>query len=67
MSTLKYFTRTAHLLRSFNFRTKKEKENTVNELIHPRLTATTDNLARKKAPNTLLYLMYSEENEALFI
>lgn len=68
MRTSKYFTRTSHLLSSFNFRTKKDTgKNTTNELIHPRFVTATDNLAEKKVPNSLLYLMYSEENETLFI
>lgn len=40
-----------------------------NELVHPRfgLTDSEDNNAQKKAPNSLLFLMYSKENETLFI
>ncbi|RTY75966.1 hypothetical protein EKM02_05775 [Flavobacterium sp. RSP49] len=69
MSTTKYFTKTFRLLKSINFRNKKEKENdSKNELIHPRFEISkNDVLAQKIVPNSLLFLMYSQENEALFI
>lgn len=39
-----------------------------NELAHPRFGITEeDKNAAKKAPNSLLFLMYSKENETLFI
>jgi hypothetical protein len=39
-----------------------------NELIHPRFGITeTDKKEEKKEPNSLLFLMYSKENETLFI
>ncbi|RTY65880.1 hypothetical protein EKM05_10135 [Flavobacterium sp. GSP27] len=69
MSTTKYFTKTFRLLKSINFRNKKEKENdSKNELIHPRFEISkNDVLAQKIVTNSLLFLMYSQENEALFI
>ncbi|RTY86385.1 hypothetical protein [Flavobacterium sp. RSP15] len=69
MSTTKYFIKTFRLLKSINFRNKKEKENdSKNELIHPRFEISkNDVLAQKIVPNSLLFLMYSQENEALFI
>ncbi len=69
MSTTKYFPKTVELLESINFRNKKEKENdSKNELIHPRFEISkNDALAQKTVPNSLLFLMYSQENEALFI
>ncbi|WDF60241.1 hypothetical protein PQ462_02465 [Flavobacterium sp. KACC 22758] len=50
--------------------TKTERNNPppINELIHPSFGITeTDKKAVKKAPNSLLFLMYSKENETLFI
>jgi|GEM_PF-5227365 len=39
-----------------------------NELIHPRFVLTeTDALTKNKAVHSLLFLMYSQENESLFI
>ncbi len=39
-----------------------------NELIHPRFVLTeTDMLTKTKTVNSLLFLMYSQENESLFI
>ncbi|RTY80927.1 hypothetical protein EKL97_09265 [Flavobacterium sp. LS1P28] len=69
MSTTKYFTKTFRLLKSINFRNKKEKENdSKNGLIHPRFEISkNDVLAQKIVTNSLLFLMYSQENEALFI
>jgi hypothetical protein len=67
MKTLKYFSKAFQVLRHL-----KNKENKVeqpkNELIHPRFEITkNDPLAQKKVPNSLLFLMYSKENEELFI
>ena len=69
MSTTKYFSKTFQLLKSLNFRNKKNYENdSKNELIHPRFEISKDDvLARKLVPNSLLILMYSEENEELFV
>ncbi|MFV8369104.1 hypothetical protein [Flavobacterium sp. LB2R40] len=69
MSTTKYFPKTFQLLRSINFRRKNENEyDSKNELIHPRFEISkNDALAQKKVPNSLLFLMYSKENETLFI
>ncbi len=69
MSTTKYFLKTFRSLKSLNFRNKKNYESdSNNELIHPRFEISNDDvLARKLVPNSLLFLMYSEENEALFV
>lgn len=69
MSTTKYFLKTFRSLKSLNFRNKKNYESdSSNELIHPRFEISNDDvLARKLVPNSLLFLMYSEENEALFV
>jgi len=66
MSTLNYFTRTFSKLRN---RTKRNNPPPPNELIHPSfgITEPADNTAEKKTPNSLLFLMYSKENETLFI
>ncbi len=69
MSTTKYFSKTFQLLKSLNFINKKNYENdSKNELIHPRFEISKDDvLARKLVPSSLLFLMYSEENEELFV
>ena len=69
MSATKYFTKTFQVLKSIDFKRKNEKENSSkNELIHPRFEISkNDALAQKIVPNSLLFLMYSQENEALFI
>ncbi|MNQ77821.1 hypothetical protein D3C85_927110 [compost metagenome] len=65
MSTLNYLSRTFSTLKN---RTKKNNPPPKNELIHPRFGITeTDQKADKKEPNSLLFLMYSKENETLFI
>ncbi|MBB1192913.1 hypothetical protein DNC80_04425 [Flavobacterium sp. SOK18b] len=57
------------LLRKGLWRTKKRNNtNVTNELIHPRFEmATNDVTALKTVPNSLLFLMYSKENDVLFI
>lgn len=70
MSTTKYFPKTFQLVESINFRNKEEEkeDDSKNELIHPRFEISkNDALAQKTVPNSLLFLMYSQENEALFI
>ncbi|MFV8343996.1 hypothetical protein [Flavobacterium sp. XS2P39] len=69
MRTIKYFPRTFRLLKKFSFRNRIENsEDSKNELIHPRFEiAKNDPLAQKLVPNSLLFLMYSKENEELFI
>ncbi|QOG02708.1 hypothetical protein [Flavobacterium sp. MDT1-60] len=65
MSTLNYLSRKFSTLKN---RTKKNNPPPKNELIHPRFGITeTDQKADKKEPNSLLFLMYSKENETLFI
>ena len=65
MSTLNYLSRTFSTLKN---RTKRNNPPPKNELIHPRFGITeTDQKADKKEPNSLLFLMYSKENETLFI
>ncbi|MEN2399695.1 hypothetical protein GKZ90_0007895 [Flavobacterium sp. MC2016-06] len=67
MSTVNYLTKTFSTLK--NWRAKRNNPPPpVNELIHPSFGITeTDKNAVKKAPNSLLFLMYSKENETLFI
>ena len=69
MSISKYFPKTFQLLKGFSFRTKTEKENdSKNELTNPRFEISkNDSLAQKIVPNSLLFQMYSKENEELFI
>jgi hypothetical protein len=41
---------------------------TKNELVHPRFEIDKDNaLTQKSVSNSLLFLMYSKENETLFV
>ena len=66
MSATNYLTRTFSKLKSI--RTKRNNPPPVNELIHPSFgIAETDKNTEKKVPNSLLFLMYSKENETLFI
>lgn len=66
MSATNYLARTFSKLK--NGRTKRNNPSPINELIHPSFGITeTDKNAEKKAPNSLLFLMYSKENETLFI
>lgn len=66
MSTQNYFAKRFGFLKFF--RTKKSIIiQTTNELAHPRFGMETNEAAGKKAPNSLLFLMYSTENETLFI
>ena len=52
----------------FKFRTKKSKVIIPeNVLIHPRFELKTTAVGGQKASNSLLALMYSEENDVLFI
>jgi hypothetical protein len=69
MRTLKNFPRTFRLLKNFSFRNRTENNNDLkNDLIHPRFEVSkNDPLAEKIVSNSLLFLMYSEENEELFI
>ncbi|WP_394775906.1 hypothetical protein [Flavobacterium sp.] len=67
MSTLNYFTKTFSSLK--NLRTKRNNPPPpTNELVHPRFgISEADKTAEKKESNSLLFLMYSKENETLFI
>ncbi|MDR7208213.1 hypothetical protein [Flavobacterium piscis] len=66
MSRFNYLTRAFSTLKSI--RTKRNNPPPKNELIHPRFGITeTDMTVEKKEPNSLLFLMYSKENETLFI
>lgn len=69
MSATKYVAKTFQLLKNLNFRNKRKKGNDfINELIDSRFgVSINDNLSQTKVPNSLLFLMYSKENEALFI
>ena len=69
MSATKYFARAFQSLKSINFRNKTKKGNDfINELIHPRFEITeNDKTVQKKVVNSLLFLMYSKENEPLFL
>ena len=65
MSTLNYLSRTFSTLKN---RTKRNNPPPKNELIDPRFgISETDKKTDKKEPNSLLFLMYSKENETLFI
>ncbi len=67
MSTLNYLAEKISNLK--NRRTRKNNPPPpTNELAHPRFGITEeDKNTVKKVPNSLLFLMYSKENETLFI
>lgn len=66
MSTLNYIAKTFTTLK--NRAKRNNPPPPKNELIHPRFGITeTDIKEEKKGPNSLLFLMYSKENETLFI
>jgi len=65
MSTLNYLVKTFTKLK--NIKTKRNPP-PKNELVHPRFGIDeADNKREKKNPDSLLFLMYSKENETLFI
>ena len=67
MRILKYFSKAFQLLQDIKTRLNKNIQ-PKNELIHPRFEITkNDALAQKIVPNSLLFLMYSKENEAFFV
>lgn len=67
MSTLNYLSKTFLTLKSIRAKRNNPPPPT-NELVHPRFGMTeTDKKEVKKDPNSLLFLMYSKENETLFI
>ena len=60
--------KTISSLPSFKFKAKRaESILTANEIIHPRIKIITTSALGQKTSNTLLALMYSQENEVLFI
>lgn len=67
MKTSNYFSNTMEFLKNF----KEKKGNTItttNESTHPRFEMTsTEDSNKKEDTNSLLFLMYSKENETLFI
>ncbi|WP_347050301.1 hypothetical protein [Flavobacterium olei] len=66
MSTLNYLAEKISNLK--NRRTKRNNPPPPNELAHPRFGITeADKNSKKITPNSLLFLMYSKENETLFI
>jgi hypothetical protein len=69
MKTSNYFLRTFSAIRNFRAKGNNLPPPTTNELVHPRFGLTNPEEAntQKKAPNSLLFLMYSKENETLFI
>ncbi|RUT71064.1 hypothetical protein D0817_07980 [Flavobacterium cupreum] len=67
MSTFNFLTKKFSALKSLRAK-RNNPPPPVNELAHPSFGITeTDKNAEKKAPNSLLFLMYSKENETLFI
>lgn len=69
MSATKYIAKAFQLLKTINIRNKTKKGNDfINELIHPRFEISkNDALSQKKVANSLLFLMYSKENDVLFV
>ncbi len=70
MKNSNYLSKVILLLRQGLWGSKKSNtaNPVVNELIHPRFEiGTNDVTALKAVPNSLLFLMYSKENDVLFI
>ena len=70
MKNNNYFSKAILFIRQGLWGAKKSNTTApvVNELIHPRFEMdTNDAIARKAVPNSLLFLMYSKENDVLFI
>ncbi|WP_316635292.1 hypothetical protein [uncultured Flavobacterium sp.] len=68
MSTINYLTKTFSTLKNLRAKRNNPPPPIKNELVHPRFGITeTDKATEKKEPNSLLFLMYSKENETLFI
>ncbi|MBS7252846.1 hypothetical protein [Flavobacterium branchiicola] len=67
MSTLNYLSKTFLTLKSLRAK-RNNPPPPINELVHPRFGITeTDKKEVKKEADSLLFLMYSKENETLFI
>jgi hypothetical protein len=67
MSTVNYLTKTFLTLKSIRAK-RNNPPPPKNELAHPRFgMAETDKKEEKKNPDSLLFLMYSKENDTLFI
>ncbi|WP_348813036.1 hypothetical protein [Flavobacterium maritimum] len=67
MNTSKYISRAIQFLKDSMAKNNKEIQSK-NELIHPRFElSSTNDLENTKVPDSLLFLMYSKENETLFI
>jgi hypothetical protein len=67
MNTSKYFTKTIQFLTDLKNK-NSEKHAVENELIDRRFEIQpTDALAKAEVSKSLLFLMYSKENETLFI
>ena len=69
MNTMKNLLKSFSLLERITKSSKKDQAHvSENELIHPRFEILkNDAVAQKRVSNSLLFLMYSQENEALFI
>lgn len=67
MKKTTYYTPLKSLRRLFNFKLSSKKP-IENELVHPRFMVSESDLkSNKNASKSLLFLMYSKENESLFI
>lgn len=68
MSTLNYLAEKISNLKNRRTRKNNNPPPPTNELAHPRFGITEEDKSTvKKVPNSLLFLMYSKENETLFI
>lgn len=66
MSAINYLRKKLSTFR--NLKAERNNPPPTNELIHPSFGINeTDKKLEKKLPNSLLFLMYSKENETLFI
>ncbi|MCL6461988.1 hypothetical protein SAMN05444372_10159 [Flavobacterium micromati] len=69
MNATNFFVRPFRRFKNFTSRSNsKEISQESNKLIHPRFEISkNDDLQQKIVSSSLLFLMYSEENDALFI
>lgn len=67
MNALNYLTKTFSIFKNRRF--KRNNPPPKNELIHPRfgITETDIKTEKNESNNSLMFLMYSKENETLFI
>jgi hypothetical protein len=59
--------KTTSLKSDFKFKRVKRRKKEIEELVHQGLSKSSNSFESKKASNSLVVQMYSQENEVLFI